>query len=144
MSAGTEFDYYYGDESNQFSFFRIPRQLVKDKRFKNLSAEAKLLYGLLLDRMGLSIRNGWRDEVGRVYIYYTLQEIQEDLGCCHDTATKLLTELGSGKRGFGLIERIRQGPGRPAKIYVKRFTARNPSPQSIEPKDVLPTPVLSS
>lgn len=131
MSAGTEFDYYYGDESNQFSFFRIPRQLVKDKRFKNLSAEAKLLYGLLLDRMALSIRNGWRDEAGRVFIYYTLQEIQEDLGCCHDTATKLLRELGSGKTGFGLIERIRQGPGFPAKIYVKQFTLL----QSTKPQD---------
>lgn len=111
----------HSNKSNQFSFFCIPRQLVKDKRFKHLSAEAKLLYGLLLDRTSLSIKNGWQDEVGQVYIYYTLQEIQENLGCCHDTATKLLTELGSGKTGFGLIERIRQGPGCPAKIYVKQF-----------------------
>lgn len=144
MTSKTNFDYYYGNEADQFSFFRIPRQLVKDRRFDRLSIDAKLLYGLLLDRMGLSIKNGWHDEAGRVYIYYTLQEIQENLGCRHDTATKLLTELGSGKRGFGLIERIRQGLGRPAKIYVKRFTARNTSSQSIEPKDVSLTPVLNS
>ena len=107
MTSKTNFDYYYGNEADHFSFFRIPRQLVKDRRFDRLSVDAKLLYGLLLDRMGLSIRNGWCDEAGRVYIYYTLQEIQEDLGCCHDTATKLLRELGSGKTGFGLIEHIR-------------------------------------
>ena len=69
-------DYYYGDESNQFSFFRIPRQLITGKRFKHISTDAKLLYGLLLDRMGLSEQNGWYDENGLVYIYYTLREIQ--------------------------------------------------------------------
>ena len=130
----------YSSENNQFSFLRIPRQLIKDKRFKNLSAEAKLLYGLLLDRMGLSSRNGGHDEAWRVYIYYTLQEIQEDLGCCHDTATKLLRELGSGKTGFGLIERIRQGPGLPAKIYVKQFTL----PQSTKPQNNSATSIFGS
>ena len=72
------FDYYYGDESNQFSFYRIPRQLITGARFKKLSTDAKLLYGLLLDRMGLSAKNGWYDEQGRVYIYYPLEEIQQD------------------------------------------------------------------
>ena len=116
------FDYYYGDESGQFSFYRIPRQLITGARFKRLSTDAKLLYGLLLDRMGLSAKNGWYDEKGRVYIYYPLEEIQQDMNCGHDKATKLLVELDSGK-GFGLIERIRQGQGRPTKIYVKRFTS---------------------
>ena len=124
MCAESVFDYYYGDESCQFSFYRIPRQLITGDTFKRLSTDAKLLYGLLLDRMGLSAKNGWYDELGRVYIYYTLDEIQEDMNCGHDKATKLLVELDSGKRGFGLIERIRQGLGRPAKIYVKRFTTR--------------------
>ena len=109
------FDYYYGDESGQFSFYRIPRQLITGARFKRLSTDAKLLYGLLLDRMGLSAKNGWYDEKGRVYIYYPLEEIQQDMNCGHDKATKLLVELDSGK-GFGLIERIRQGQGRPTKI----------------------------
>lgn len=118
----TNYDYYYGDESNQFSFYRIPRQLIIGKEFKRLSAEAKLLYGLLLDRMELSAKNGWYDETGRVYIYYTLNEIQENLSCGHDKATKLLVELDV-KRGIGLIERIKHGQGRPAKICVKRFVS---------------------
>lgn len=108
MFVGTEFDYYYGDESNQFSFYRIPRQLVTGERFKRLSTDAKLLYGLLLDRMSLSAKNGWYDEAGRVYIYYTLEDIQDDLGCAHGKAVKLLAELDRDK-GFGLIERVKQG-----------------------------------
>ena len=71
MSDAMIFDYYYGQEAEQFSFFRIPRVLVKDKRFAGLSSDAKLLYGLLLDRMGLSMSNGWVDECNRVYIIYT-------------------------------------------------------------------------
>ena len=136
MPVGTAFDYYYGDESNQFSFYRIPRQLITGDDFKRLSTDAKLLYGLLLDRMGLSAKNGWYDKLGRVYIYYTLDEIQEDLNCGHDKATKLLVELDSGKHGFGLIERVRQGQGRPTKIYVKRFTTRAvpPPPPAPEPE----------
>lgn len=137
------FDYYYGDESNQFSFFRIPRQLVTEERFKRLSTDAKLLYGLLMDRMALSAKNGWYDEAGRVYIYYTLEEIQEDLSCGHDKATKLLVELDTGKTGYGLIERVRQGQGRPTKIYVKRFTTRKIPPRPVEPQDV-PKPRLFS
>ena len=74
--------------------------------------------------MSLSAKNGWYDEQGRVYIYYTLDEIQEDLNCGHDKATRMLVELDNGKNGFGLIERVRQGQGRPTKIYVKRFTTR--------------------
>lgn len=127
------FDYYYGDESGQFSFYRIPRQLITGERFKKLSTDAKLLYGLLLDRMGLSAKNGWYDGQGRVYIYYPLEEIQQDLNCGHDKATKLLVELDSGK-GIGLIERIRQGQGRPTKIYVKRFTTREVPPPSTVPQ----------
>ena len=133
MAAETSFDYYYGDESSQFSIYRIPRQLITGERFKLLSTDAKLLYGLLLDRMGLSARNGWYDEQGRVYIYYTLDEIQEDLKCGHNKATKLLMELANGKTGFGLTERIRQGQGRPTKIYVKRFTTRAVPPPPPEP-----------
>ena len=117
------FDYYYGDESNQFSFYRIPRQLVTGARFRKLSTDAKLLYGLMLDRMGLSARNGWYDNQGRVYIYYTAEEIREDLCCGNDKALKLLAELDT-KKGLGLIERIKQGQGKPTKIYVRRFTTR--------------------
>lgn len=128
-----EFDYYYGDESSQFSFFRIPRPLIRDKRFSKLSTDAKLLYGLMLDRMGLSARNGWYDSKGRVYIYYTAEEIREDLYCGNDKALKLLGELDT-KKGIGLIERIKQGQGKPTKIYVKRFTTREVPPPPAKPE----------
>ena len=99
-------DYFYGDESKEFSYFRIPRLLITHRRFKNISVEAKLLYGLLLDRMGLSEEHGWYDEDGRVFIYYTVEEIADDLCCGRDKAMKLLAELDKAK-GAGLIERVR-------------------------------------
>lgn len=136
MANEIQYDYYYGDESNQFAFYRIPRQLITGEDFKKLSTDAKLLYGLLLDRMGLSVKNGWYDEAGRVYIYYTLDEIQEDLNCGHEKAVRLLAELDTGKKGFGLIERVKQGQGRPTKIYVKRFTTRAKPPQPVVPQEV--------
>ena len=93
MQSQVNFSYFYGEESEQFSYFRIPRLLVRSKKFKTLSVEAKLLYGLMLDRMGLSSKHGWYDELGRVYIYYTLDEIQTDLMCGHNKAVRLLAEL---------------------------------------------------
>ena len=124
MNTSTVNSYYYGDESNQFSFFRIPRQLITGERFKHISTDAKLLYGLLLDRMGLSEQNGWYDENGRVYIYYTLREIQRNLNCGQDKAIKLLAELD---QGCDLIDRVRQGQGLPTKIYVKKCSSRKVS-----------------
>ena len=76
-----QFDYYYGVEAEQFAFYRVPKILFKDERFKGLSSDAKLLYGLMLDRMSLSMKNGWLDETNRVYIYYTTEHIMDDLGC---------------------------------------------------------------
>ena len=100
------------------SFYRLPRALIKNAEFRLLSANAKLLYALLLDRMSLSVRNGWLDDHGRVYIYYTIAEICGDLGCSRVTAGKLLAELDADG-GFGLIERKHQGIGKPDRIYVK-------------------------
>ena len=134
MNTSTVNSYYYGDESSQFSFFRIPRQLITGERFKHISTDAKLLYGLLLDRMGLSEQNGWYDENGRVYIYYTLREIQRNLNCGQDKAIKLLAELD---QGCDLIDRVRQGQGRPTKIYVKKCSGRKvqPTPQENRSQD---------
>lgn len=143
MAAENSFDYYYGDESSQFSFYRIPRQLITGDHFKRLSTDAKLLYGLLLDRMSLSAKNGWYDDQGRVFIYYTLDEIQEDLNCAHGKAVKLLSELDTGN-GFGLIERVKQGQGRPTKIYVKRFTTRMKPPQPTVAQDIPRLPIFGS
>ena len=122
MSQAISFDYFYGGQSDTFSYYRIPRLLITGQQFKGLSTDAKLLYGLLLDRMGLSARNGWYDELGRVYIYYPLDEVQADLNCGHDKATKLLSELDTGK-GIGPIAHVKQGQGHPAKIYVNKFTS---------------------
>ena len=128
MKDRPDFEYFYGGESEQFSFYRIPRQLLVGPEFKHVSTDAKLLYGLMLDRMGLSARNGWYDEENRVFIYYPLDEIKEALNCSNDKAVKLLAELDSGK-GIGLIQRVKQGQGKPARIYVKRFTTREIAPQ---------------
>ena len=138
------FDYYYGEESESCSFYRIPRLLIVGERFSGLSTDAKLLYGLLLDRMGLSAKNGWYDEQGRVYIYYTLEEIMEDMNCGKDKGVKLLSELDAN-RGIGLIERVKQGQGRPARIYVKRFATRAVPPPSPEPPaDLVEDPPVRS
>ena len=120
MDDSLKFDYYYGIEAEQFSFYRVPRLLIKDERFKELSSDAKLLYGLMLDRMSLSMKNGWLDEENRAYIHYTLDSIMEDLGCAREKCAKVLAELDS-KKGIGLIEKKRQGLGRPDIIYVKNF-----------------------
>ena len=121
MGEKITYDYFYGGQLEAFSYYRLPRVLVTGQQFRGLSTDAKLLYALLLDRMGLSSRNGWYDEQGRVYIYYPVEEIEEDIGCGHGKAVRLLAELDSAK-GIGLIERVRQGQGRPTKIFVKQFT----------------------
>lgn len=121
-------DYFYGDEAEQFIYFRIPRQLITNPKFKHVSTDAKLLYGMLLDRMGLSVRSQWYDDDGRVFIYYTVEEICDDMTCGRDKAMKLLAELDTGK-GIGLIERVKQGQGKPTKIYVKRFTTGTVTPK---------------
>ena len=112
--------YFYGHEAEQYAFYRIPKVLISDPRFRNVSTDAKLLYGLMLDRMSLSVKNGWLDNHGRVYIFFVLDEIQELLQCGHEKAVKLLAELDSD-RGIGLIERVKRGQGKPTIIYVKQF-----------------------
>ncbi len=111
------FDYFYEEQSQQFAFYRIPKVLFTDNRFQKISTEGKVLYGLLLDRVSLSRENGWIDEEGRVYIIFTLNAIRQAMNCAEKSAIKYLTEL----EDFGLIERIRQGLGKPAIIYVKNF-----------------------
>ena len=114
------FDYFYGRESEQYSFYRIPKLLFTNARLKGLSTDAKLLYGILLDRVSLSVKNGWVDKKGRVYIIFTLEEIMEAMGCADQKATRLLVEL---EKKCGLIERKRQGLGKPTLIYVKNFVS---------------------
>lgn len=112
MGDTINFDYYYGIEAEQFSFYRVPRLLIKDERFKGLSSDAKLLYGLMLDRMSLSMKNGWLDDENRAYIIYTVDAIMEDLGCAKATCVKIMKELDT-ENGIGLIEKKRRGLGKP-------------------------------
>lgn len=120
MPKNADLDYFYPNEAEQFSFYRIPKILFTDERYRDLSAEAKILYGLMLDRMGLSVKNGWFDGKGHVFIYFTLEDSLKLLNCGHGKAVRLFAELDA-KSGVGLIERKKQGQGRPAKIFVKNF-----------------------
>ena len=120
VDRSLEFDYFYGAEAEQFSFIRLPKLLFRDRHFKGLSLEAKVVYGLLLDRMSLSTKNRWIDDENRVYIIYKVTSVAEDIGCSQDKAGRILSELDSIK-GIGLIERKRRGLGRPDIIYVKNF-----------------------
>lgn len=113
-----ELDYYYGKEAEQFTFYRLPKALITDERFKGISNNAKLLYGLMLDRMSLSKRRGWLDDDNKVYIKYSLNNIEEDLNVSRKTAGAILKEL----EGIGLIDMIQQ-TGVANVIYVKNFVS---------------------
>lgn len=121
-------DYFHGNEAEQFSFYRLPKILFTDDRFSDVSSEAKILYGLLLDRMGLSIKNGWIDAENRVYIYFKLADVMEMLKIGKDKGVKLFAELDM-ETGCGLIKRKRQGLGKPTIIYVMNFISQS------EPKE---------
>ena len=120
----TEFDYYYGAESEQFSFVRVPRVLFTDKEhFDNLSNEAKLMYGLLLERMSLSRKNNQIDKHNRVYIIFPVEEIEESLDVGHEKALNLLKVLDD-QSGIGLVKKKRRGLGLPSILYVKNFIVK--------------------
>lgn len=125
-----EFDYFNGMEAEQYSFYRIPKMLFTEECFKQLSCEAKVLYGLLLDRMGLSVKNQWMDEKNRVYIIFTVEDIIELLNCGRQKAIRCLAELDTEK-GIGLIEKKRLGLGKPNVIYVKNFMQKGSTDQEL-------------
>lgn len=113
-----QYEYFYGAQAEQFSFYRIPKALFTEPNFRELSTDAKVLYGILLDRMSLSLKNQWLDAQNKVYIIFTVDEIMDALNCANQKATRLMVEL---EKRAGLIERKRQGLGRPNLIYVKNF-----------------------
>ena len=125
MEKKITFQYFYGTEADQFSFYRIPKALFTDEYFKGLSSDAKILYGLMLDRMSLSIKNQWFDEKNRAYIYFSIEDIMELLNCGRNKAIKSMQELDD-ETGIGLIEKRRQGFGKVNIIYVKSFLS-NPA-----------------
>jgi len=136
MPSTLNLDYYYGSEADQYSFYRIPKVLLTDPRYKGVSIEAKVLYGLLLDRMGLSLKNGWMDSDRRVYIYFTQEDAMQTMDCGHNKAVRLFADL----ERIGLIERKKQGQGRPTRIYVKNFTL---PPEDSETSDFGKSPAPS-
>ncbi|MCM1221931.1 MAG: replication initiator protein A [Lachnospiraceae bacterium] len=115
------FQYFYDSPKGRYTFYRIPKQLFSDKCFSTLSADAKLLYGILLDRMELSVQNDWKDSIGRIYIYYPVEEIKRTFCCSNDKAVRMLGELDSTK-GIGPVEVVRQGQGKPNRIYVRQLS----------------------
>ena len=118
--GGMDFDYFYNREAEGFNFLKVPEILVEGEEFQGLSAEAILLYAMLLKRAGMSYKNNWLDKQNRVFIYFTVEEIMRKRHLSKPTAIKLLDELDK-KNGIGLIERVRVGLGKPNIIYVKDF-----------------------
>ena len=115
-----EFDYYYGSQADQFSFIRIPRMLLTEETFSSLTLQSKMLYSVLLDRMSLSMKNGW--------FIYQISEIQSDLGFSKRKAMDYLAELET----FGLVQKKKRGFGLPSIIYVKSFLIQKDYSGSIE------------
>ena len=121
--------YFHGDEINQFIHIQVPMDLVVADCFKNLSGDAKILYGLLLNRTGLSIRNGWEDEKGRTFIIYTVDDVMKELHVSSSKAVRLFSELtkiictdvddDGNQQWFGLIEKVRI-LNKPSRIYVHK------------------------
>ena len=115
------FSYFTGNESEMLSFYRVPKLLMTNEFFKGISSDAKILYGLTLDRMSLSLKNGWFDEENRAYIYFSIEDVAELLNCGKNKAVKSMQELEK----VGLIEKRRLGMGKSNVLYVKNFVIEN-------------------
>lgn len=127
------FDYFYETQAEQFTFYKIRKNLFTDSKFLPLSNDAKTLYGLMLDRMSLSIKNHWMDKIGRVYIIFTLEQVMKTICCGKDKGVKILNEL---EQKVGLIERVKQGFRKPTLIYLKNFIFKEKEKNSDFPKSV--------
>ena len=131
MAEKVTFKYFEGQDVEQFTFYRIPKQLFTVSCFKDLSSDAKILYGLMLDRISLSVKNHWFDEQNRAYIYFSIDDVMELLGCGKNKAIKCMKELDADT-GIGLTQKRRQGFGKTNMIYVKNFLVE---PQAKTDKD---------
>ena len=129
------FDYFTPGEAEQYAFYRVPKLLITGEQFKTLSMESKLLYGILLDRVSLSLRNGWVDEQNHVYIIYTIEQIMQEMNCSNKKAVTMLAEL---EKKVALIEKKRQGLGKPNLIYVKNFFTANQPDCEYEQQEIIP------
>lgn len=129
------FDYFTPGEAEQYAFYRVPKLLITGEQFRTLSMESKLLYGILLDRVSLSLRNGWVDEQNHVYIIYTIEQIMQEMNCSNKKAVTMLSEL---EKKVALIEKKRQGLGKPNLIYVKNFFTANQPDCEYEQQEISP------
>lgn len=130
-----QFDYFQKSENEKGAFCRIPKILFTEEKFAQLSTDAKVLYAFLLDRMELSEKNDWHDEMGRAYIYFTVKDIAQLLNCSEQKAVHVLQELDT-KSGIGLVEKKRQGLGKPSLLYVKRIDMQSKKKNSSSMKDM--------
>ena len=126
------YDYYYGNEAEQFRYYQIPKELLDNSDFSTLSLDAKLLYAVLRDRMQLSKANNWIDADKRIYIIFSVEAIAQKIGVSVDKAVRLLKELEK----FGLVEKKRRGQGMTSLLYIMNF-ASGQSELENEP-DLLP------
>lgn len=124
MNEQIEFEYYYGEEAEQFNFLMLPKFLLKEPRFAQLSDTSKILYSMMLERMGMSRKNGWFDEEGRPFIYYSIDCAKQETGRSKPTVIKALKEIEE----IGLIERKKQGQGKPTIVYVKKYVSKKMPP----------------
>lgn len=109
--------YFKLSEAESYVFYKVPKVLFTEEKYKPVSTDAKMLYGLLLDRMHLSAKNGWTDKRGHIYQFFTVKEAQEKLRFGHEKICRLFSELEQAD----LIVRKRQGQGKPSIIYLKKF-----------------------
>lgn len=112
-----KFDFYYGDESEQYRFYSVPKMFFDNDKFKDLSAMSKLLYSFLLDRMSLSRKRNWIDDKNRAYIKYSLKAICNDMCVSKNSVIKYMKELQT----FGLIMKFPK-EGMEDIIYVMDFS----------------------
>ncbi len=113
-----EFNYLYGKQAEQFAYVNIPKVLIKEEAFSDVSLEAKMLYGLIMEKMGIYRKNKWQDELGRVYVIYPIKEMMEDMSRSEASVGKYLAELEGAK----LLERVQSAPGIPCKLYLKKLS----------------------
>ena len=129
MAEPGALDYFYGTEAEQYTFYRIPKVLFTDPGFRRITADAKILYGLMLDRMGLSIRNGWLDEQERVFIYFTLEEAMDAMCCGHNKVVSLFTELDKVARAAPQKSTLRTLSGKRKSRLPKTGSLHFPKPE---------------
>ena len=113
------FNYLSASGIDKFTFYRMPKILFVDDYFSAISCEAKVLYGLLLDRATLSKSNNWIDELGRVYVFFKQTEAMEMLNIKKNKVIAIFKEL----EDIGLLIRKKQGQGKPTRLYVLDFSS---------------------